>query len=241
MAQQQVLTKTLTTSSSGMLGFFSSGAVLYTSGSSAAVGTSSGSVGTLLDTGRRIIVWSSAAASDSLTITLTGLSSGGDLMSETIVGSSAAGSVRTTVQDFYQVTAITYSSSLNVRMNVGTSSRAGTPWITANIWATPFDLTAVVTTTTSSNSILTNFECTLDDITQTVPSPSRSWSSNQALTVPFYPAPFISQSAGSTFVSSTGGLIASGNITTPISAWRITLTSSSSNAGTVGVTVLQSG
>jgi hypothetical protein len=196
----------------------------------------------LLDTGRRIVGWSSAAASDSLLITITGLSSGGDLMSEAIPGSSAAGATRTTVQDFYQITAITYSSSLNVRMNFGTSSRAGTPWMVTNTWATPFDLTVNITMSSTSNSMLANFETTLEDITQaTIPGPTKTVSSTPTTVVPWYPTPTILQIAGSTFVSTIGDATTTANITTPIAAWRATLTSSSSTAGIMGVSVLQSG
>ena len=241
MAQQTTLNKSITTSSSGMLGFFSSQTVLYTSGSSAAIGTSSGSVATTLDTGRRIIFWSSAAASDSLTITLTGLSDSGDPVTERIIGSSAAGSLRTTVQDFQSLTSVTFSSSLNVRMNIGTSSRAGTPWITTNSWATPFDLTAVLTQTSTANGVSANFECTLEDITQTIPGPNKVLASSNPVIVPWYPTPFISQIAGSTFVSTAIDATTVANFTTPIAAWRVTLVSSSSNASQLGVSVLQAG
>ena len=242
MARPITLTKSLTTSSSGMLGWFSSGAVLYTSGSSAQIGTSSGSVATALDTGRRISVWSSAAASDSLIVTITGLSEGGDPVTERILGSSAAGALRTTVQDFASVTSITFSSVLNVRINVATSSRAGTPWIVTDTWAVPFDLTAQITMTSTANSVLANFECTLEDITQIgTQGPTKYLSSSNPVVVPWYPTPFISQAAGSTFVSTTGDAVTNANFTSPISAWRVTITSSSSNASQMGVSVLQSG
>jgi hypothetical protein len=240
MAQPTLLNKSITTSSSGMLGFFSSQTVLYTSGSSAQIGTSSGAVASLLDTGRRIIFWSSAAASDSLIITLTGVSDSGDAVTERILGSSAAGSIRTTVQDFQSVTSVTFSSSLNVRMNMGTSSRAGTPWITTNSWANPFDM-AVQLTFTATGTASANFECTLEDITQTVPGPNKLLSSSNPQIVPWYPTPFISQTPGSTFVSTAIDAVTTANFTSPISAWRVTLISSSSNASQLGVSVLQTG
>jgi hypothetical protein len=241
MAQPIVLNKSVTTSSSGMLGFFSSGTVLYTSGSSAQIGTSSGAVATTLDTGRRIIVWSSAAASESLIITLTGLSDSGDVVTEKLLGSSAAGTLKTTVQDFASVTSVTFSSSLNVRLNLGTSSRAGTPWITTNSWADPFDM-AVALTFTATGTASANFECTLEDITQIgTPGPNKLLSSSNPQIVPWYPTPFISQTPGSTFVSTAIDAITTANFTNPISAWRVTLISSSSNAAQLGVSVLQAG
>lgn len=242
MGLPTTLIKSITTSSSLQLGFFSSQTVLYTSGSSAQIGTSSGAVASALDTGRRISVWSSAAASDSLICTITGLSSSGDLVTEQILGSSAAGALRTTQQDFYIVNSITFSSSLNVRMHVATSSKGGTPWIVTNTWANPFDMMASITLTSTANGVAANFECTLEDITQaTQPGPTKFLSSSNPVVVPWYPTPFISQITGSTYVSTTGDAVTTANFTSPISAWRVTLTSSSSNAAQMGVTVLQSG
>jgi hypothetical protein len=245
MAQQQFLTKTLTTSSSGFLGLYSSGATnptAYTSGATAAITTSSGSVATNLDTGRRIVVWTSSIASDNMLITLTGLASNGlSPMSETIRGSCAAGITNTTVQDFYNLTSITMSSAPTAGVHFGTSSRAGTPWMVTNTWATPFDLTVNITMSSTINSLLANFETTLEDITQdTIPGPTKFLSSSPTVQVPYYPTPIILQVAGSTFVSTVIDA-QTANITTPIAAWRVTLTSSSSTAGSMAVSVLQSG
>lgn len=240
--QPITINKSLATSSSGLLGFFSSQTVQYTSGSSAQIGTSSGAVATNLDTGRRITVWSSALASDSLAITITGVSSNNNSVIETILGSCAAGVVRTTVQDFYKVNSITFSSSLNVKMNVAVSSKGGTPWIITDTWRNPFDMMASITLTSTANSVLANFECTLEDITQSaVPGPTKYLASSNQTVVPWYPTPFISQISGSTYVSTTGDAVTTANFTAPISAWRVTLTSSSSNAAQMAVTVLQSG
>jgi hypothetical protein len=244
MGQPVSLTKALVASSSLALGLFSSAATtLYTSGSSAQIGTSSGAIATLLDTDRRIIIWSTGGDLTGLTVKITGTNSGGDIVIETVVGSSASGVVRTTVQDFNSVTSIVFSSlnPIAAALHVATSSRGGTPWITTNTWADPFDLTALLTLSATNNSMSANFECTLDDVVQTTPQAVRAISSTPTTIVPWFPLPFISQTPGSTFISTAIDAVTMGNITTPIAAWRVTLTSSSSTAGTCGVTVLQSG
>jgi hypothetical protein len=245
MGQQIVLNKTLVASSSLTLGLFSSAATTaYTSGSSAQIGTSSGAIATTLDTDRRIILWSTGGDLTGLTAKITGTNAEGDTVVETVVGSSASGVVRTTVQDFNSVTSIVFSSQnpIAAALHVAISSRGGTPWTVTNTWADPFDLTAVITMSATGNSMAANFETTLEDITQaTIPGPTKTISSTPTTIVPWYPTPVILQAAGSTFVSTAIDAVTVGNITTPIAAWRVTLTSSSSTAGTMGVSVLQSG
>jgi hypothetical protein len=244
MAQQTILTKTLSASSSNFLGSFSSAAtMLYSSGVTASVGTSSGAVATALDTQRRITVWSTAADQSSLLITLTGLSDAGRTVTETITGSTAANTVtRTTVQDFAKVNTVAFSSSpIEGAIHIATSSRGGTPWVAADTWRNPFALAAAITMTATNNSMSANFECTLEDITQaTVPSP-KFLSSTPTIPVPYFPTPFIPQVAGSTFLSTAIDAITMGILAGPIAAWRCTLTSSSSTAGMMRVVALQAG
>jgi hypothetical protein len=242
MAQQISLTKTLVASSSLALGLFSSaGTTLYTTGSSASVGTSTGAVATALDTGRRIILWSTGDNSG-LLISLSGQTSAGRPVTETLSGSLAS-SFRETKQDFYIVTSVSFSSQnpINSAQHVATSSHGGTPWITTDTWRNPTDLTAQITLSATNNSMSANFECAVDDITQITPNAVRTISSDGSNPVPWYPLPFISQQAGSTFISTCIDALTVGTITTPIAAWRMTLTSSSSTAGIATVSVLQSG
>jgi hypothetical protein len=244
MAQPLVLTKSLSASSSNFLGSFSSAApALYSSGAVASVGTSSGATATPLDTQRRITVWSTAADQSSLLITLTGLSDGGRPVVETITGSTAANTAtRTTQQDFRSITSISFSSApIEGAIHIATSSRGGTPWIAADTWRNPFNLSAAITMTATGNTMSANFECTLEDITQaTVPSP-KFLSSASSIAVPYFPTPFIPQIAGSTFISTAIDSITMGSLTAPISAWRVTLTSSSSTAGMMRAIGLQAG
>jgi hypothetical protein len=245
MAQQTTLTKTLVASSSLALGLFSSAATtLYTSGSSAQVGTSTGAVATQLDTARRIAIWSTAADMSGLLVTLSGLSSGNDSVVETIIGATASGVVRETKQDFATVTSVAFSSQnpIAAALHIATSSHGGTPWIVADTWRNPFNLAAQITLSATGNSLSANFEYTLEDITQaTIPGPTKVVSSTPTTVLPWFPTPAISQIAGSTFLSTAIDAVTAGVFTAPIAAWRVTLTSSSSTAGQMGVSVLQSG
>lgn len=236
--QQITLSKVITASSSLTLGAYSTAATtVYTSGVGYAIGS-----GSSLDTGRRITVWSSAADASALRITITGRSEEGSRLVETIVGSTTGASPRTTAQDFAYVDSVTFSSQspLGAIVHLGTSSQGGTPWKTVSLWANPFNLSVGVTLSATSNSVKTNFECTLDDITQTIPSAAKTLSSATTV-VPFYPTPFIPQVVGSTVLSTATDAFTVGNLTAAVAAWRITLTSSSSTAGVAGITAVQAG
>jgi hypothetical protein len=242
--QQTVLIKSLSASSSLQLGSFSSAATtLYTTGSSASVGTSSGAVATQFDTSRRVTIWSSAVDLSGLLVTINGVTSAGNKVTETLAGPIGT-SVRTTIQDFYQVNSILFSSQnpLAGILRVALSTRAGTPWIVADTWRNPFDMTVQLSFSSTANSMSANFETTLEDITQaTLPGPTKFLSTTATTVVPWYPTPTILQLPGSTFVSTAIDAVTMANITTPIAAWRVTLISSAVGAGTLGVSVLQSG
>jgi hypothetical protein len=243
--QQTILTKALSASSSNTLGSFSSAATtLYTSGANFTVGTASGAVATPLDTQRRIALWSTAADQSSLLVTLTGLNDNGDIVKESIIGSTAASTItRTTVQDFATVTSVSFSSApLEGALHIATNTKGGTPWILADTWRDPFSLGAVITLSSTVNSMAANFEITTEDITQSyVPGPTKVISTSPSVTVPWYPTPVISQVAGSTFLSTAIDAATLGVFTAPFAAWRVTLTSSSSTAGAAGIEVLQAG
>lgn len=237
--QQISLSKVITASSSLTLGAYSTAATTaYTSGVGYAIGS-----GSSLDTGRRITVWSSAADASGLRITITGRSEENDALVETIVGSTTGGAPRSTVQDFAYVDSVTFSSQnpLGAIVHIGTSSQAGTPWKTVSLWANPFNLSVGVTLSATTNSVKTNFECTLDDITQTIPTAAPKTLSSATTVVPFYPTPFIPQVAGSTVLSTAIDAFTVGNLTAAVAAWRVTLTSSSSTAGVAGITAVQAG
>lgn len=186
-----------------------------------------------LGTARRISYFSSVSADNSAVLfTLTGTNQGGAIISEVIRGSTATALVQTS-QDFLTVTSVVASCTVNAIANFGTSSLGGTPWYVVDTTRNPMAIAAGITFSTSANSMSAVFDVTLDDVTRTFPNPSLS-----------VPSVFNSTSGLGVAVSTNSwGLInnGNGNITAPIAAWRLTITSSSSGSGSISATVIQSG
>lgn len=210
---------------------------LLAAASSTSVGSfSSASVVTLscavLDTARRITIVGASALNNN-TFTITGLNQQGSVISEVIAPSTATPGVATTTQDFLKVTSVTLSCLLTSSGGglIGTTTQGGTPWTVVN---NDVDLTAVsfkLGITSASTVVAASFEYTMD-----YPFYNQQTGLWGGATPTQGPQPTIS-SLGSTATSSqTIGLI-----NFPISAWRVTVTSSSSSAGSVLATVLQSG
>jgi len=175
---------------------------------------------------------------------IAGLTDNGGLIKETIIGSSALNTItRTTVQDFASVTSVSFSSTpLEGALHIATNTKGGTPWIVTDTWKDPFSLSAVIILTSTVNGLAANFETTVEDITQSyIPGPTKVISTSPGTVVPWYPTPVISQTAGSTFLSTAIDAATMGVFTAPFAAWRVTLTSSSSTAGAAGIEVLQAG
>lgn len=188
-----------------------------------------------LDTQRRIIFTSTAADTSSLTLTFTGTHQGGGTVTESVRGSTAgAGSNATTLSDFLSVTSVAASSNANVPILIGTSSVAGTPWVYGNTWVTPPSYSAAIAI--SSSLATATWEFTLADPCNVYPYPST------AVTVPsVFASTGIAAAVGSSGASlGSSATLATGIHTGPITAWRVTLTSSSSTYLAVG-TVLQAG
>jgi len=185
-----------------------------------------------LDTGRRIVFYSTADAS-SMRFTISGYNESVNttLMSETVIGSTASGLAATTTADFYKVSAISVSSNANIPFIVGTSSVGGTPWKVVD-WSgyTPA-IGATLTFTTSANSMSGSIDLTMDDPTNTYSNPN--------LTVPGVIKSTSHVVAAST--TSYGIANVDANSIFPVAAWRMTLTSSSSGAGSLYGTVMVSG
>lgn len=212
------LTKNLGTGSSTGVGTFSSGGTVTLSTVTAA---------TNFATGRRLLIWGSSALG--ATVKITGLSEGGTPISESVASSTVVGGSAETTQDFASVTAITVSCAVaSTAGYIGTSSRGGTPWYVVDPTRNPMNVEFSLNP--SSTSILASLEYTLDypsyNVQQGVWNTANSTSG---------PAPTIS-SLGSSVTALTAGLI-----NFPISAVRVLLTSSSSAAGTINATILQSG
>lgn len=186
-----------------------------------------------LGTGRRIVFYSTADAS-SLTLTFKGYREGNTVttFTESVVGSTANGIAATTTADFISVSSVSYSSNANIPILIGTSSVGGTPWHLTNWHITPAQHCGTLNFSSTANGVTARYDITLDDPTGVYPNPNN--------TVPFV---FNSTSPVGTFASSNsmGGICVDGNTIQPMAAWRLTITSSSSGAGTVYGTVLEAG
>lgn len=218
--QPTYISKSLATASSTSVGSIST----------AAGGTVTLSCATL-DTARRISVFSASLSGPSYTI--TGLNQTLNQISEVISPSTTVVSVATTLQDFIKVTSVTLSCSVTNSSGgflIGTSSQGGTPWQATDTTRSIFNLAFNIDITSPSTVVVASFEYSMDYPAYDVQS--RTWA-GQNPTVG--PKPTIS-SLGSSLT-----LDGIGSITTPISAWRITLSSSSSSAGSVSAAVVQSG
>lgn len=180
-------------------------------------------------TGRRIIVWGSSALGAS--VTLTGLSETGGIIAETVTSSTTPGTAVATTQDFTRVTAVTVSCGVaSTTAYLGTNTQGGTPWYVVDTYDNPVNIAFLLDITSPSTVVAASFEYTFD-----YPSydpNTRSWA---GLTPAAGPRAVIS-SLGSSVTADANGVI-----TSPITAWRVTVTSTSSAAGSVGATVVQSG
>jgi hypothetical protein len=186
-----------------------------------------------LDTGRRVAIFSTAG-STSMAVTVTGIIEGGGVKTEVIIGSSSANTQINSIWDYTSLLSVTTSSAPNIVVNIGTSSMAGTPWRLTDWNKTPQDLSGQITFSTSANGMTGRFDVTLDDPTFvtgraspiTVPTVFNSTSlvGVQASTNSF--DRLAVNPAGTPF---------------PIAAWRLTITSSSTSAGSVSGAVFQGG
>lgn len=188
----------------------------------------------LLDTGRRIVFYSTADAS-TMTFTVTGIGSQrSKSFSETVVGSTASGVAATTTSDFLQVTSVAVSSNANIPFLIGTSSVGGTQWHLTNWQGTPpMQLGGMISLSSSANGMTGRIDITMDDPTLSYPCPNHGP----------VPAVFNSSSPiGQICSTNTWGIVnGDGNTLVPIVAWRLTITSSSSGAGEVYASIIQAG
>lgn len=186
-----------------------------------------------LDTQRRIVFTSTAADTSTLTLTITGTREGGGTVVESVRGSTAgAGTAATTTSDFLTVTAISASSNANVPILVGTSSVGGTAWKLTNWHVTPMQLGGAITLSSSGNGMTGFIDITMDDPTRVYP--------NNSFTVPnVYNSTSHLCTPAST--NTWGAINIDINVQVPITAWRLTITSSSSSAGSINAAIMQAG
>jgi hypothetical protein len=186
-----------------------------------------------LDTARRVAIFSTAG-STSMAVTVTGIIEGGGTKTEVIIGSSTANFQSNSVWDYISLTSVVTSSAPNIIVNIGTSSQAGTPWKLVDGNKTPQDLSGYITLSTSANSMSGRFDITLDD-------PTGITGRASPVTVPTV---FNSTSVvGAQCSTNTLGPlnVDAAGIMFPVAAWRLTITSSSTSAGTVSGAVMQTG
>lgn len=216
--------------------------IYVTKNLAAASSTSIGSISTaaggtvtlscaLLDTARRITVTCASLSGPNYVV--TGLNQSLNQISETIVPSTTVGSAATTTQDFIKVTSVLLSCSVTNSSGgflIGTSSQGGTPWRVVDTTRNPVNLQFGIDITSPTTAVLVSFEYTYDYPNY---NPVTGLWDGRAPTGG--PVPTISS------LGSSVSLDTIGNINYPIVAWRITLSSSSSGAGSVAASVLQAG
>lgn len=213
-------TKSLVTASSTSIGSIST----------AAGGTVTLSCVTL-DTARRISVASASLSGPNYTI--TGLNQSGNVISELIIPSTTVVSAATTTQDFLKVTSVVLSCAVTNSSGgfiIGTTTQGGTPWVPIDTTRNPINISFLLDVTSPSTVVVASFETTQD-------YPNYNQQANAWVGPPTNtgPRPTISSLGSSVTVDTAATL------TTPFVAWRMTITSSSSTAGSAAVSVLQSG
>jgi len=157
----------------------------------------------------------------------------GSQISETITTSTTVVSGGVTTQDFIKVTAVSVSCAFSNSSGggiIGTNTQGGTPWQVVDTTRNPISLEFNIDVTSPTTVAIVSFEYSMDY--PTYDQNTRLWGGAAPTAGP---RPTIS-SLGSSVTLDTIG-----NINFPIAAWRLTLTSTSSAAGSVAATILQSG
>lgn len=211
------LTKSLVTASSTGLGSISSAATPVVT-----VKTSA------LDTARRIQFSSTGGnISSGVTFTVTGTIEGGGTKIESIFSSTGAA---ITTLDFLSITSVVVSCG-TLPISIGTNTTGGTRWVVVDEYGMD-PINGSITFSSSSNSMTGSLEWTMDDPLGLFPI--------TRLGQP-YPQPtvWISSIVNGVTGATEGIINIDGQLPVPVSAVRLTITSSSSGAGTVYATILQ--
>lgn len=225
MTQPIYFSKSLVAASSNILGSITSGA------SNTAIFTTTLLSSITLDTPRRIQLASSVNVSSGMTFTLTGIIEGGGAKTESFFSSTGAA---ITTLDYQKITSISVSSTPNIPFTIGTNTTGGTSWRILD-YAHGGPVGGTITFSSSSNSMTGSLEWTLDD-------PGGNWPIiRPGIQFP-QPVPWGSSGPLTAATGAVQGLInLEGTLYTPAYAVRLTITSSSSTAGTVYATVLEQG
>jgi len=185
----------------------------------------------LLDTARRITVTSASLSGPVFTI--FGLNETLNPISETITPSTTVGSAATTTQDFIKVTAVTLSCAITNSSGgflIGTNTQGGTSWRPVDTFRDPINLGFDINVTSPSTVVLASLEYSMD-YPEYNPN-TRLWGG----ATPTQGPRAVISSLGSSVTADTIG-----SITIPFAAWRLTITSTSSAAGSVIASVIQAG
>ena len=166
-----------------------------------------------LDVARRVLVTYGSEGSNR-TIQIVGGDRSGRPITETLTVTSGATGTVYTQQDFLTITGVNVYAAWTAAMTVGTNNIGSTPWIVVQRNVTPFNLGLALFTT---GTVTAQVDATIDD-PNALPT---------GLIVPG------SYTAMSTISSTTNG-----QITTPIVAYRLTITA---GQGTVRMASLQAG
>lgn len=192
-----------------------------------------------LDTQRRISIFSASASLAAFSFTITGTRQGAGVVTETITGPTSNTAVATTA-DFLSVTSIAASCApIATPAIFGTNTQGGTPWQSVNLDLTPIQIGGALVFSTTANGMAASIEITMDN--PFLPPPAYV-AGGLPYPINAQPAVFVSTAFSSVTSNNSDGINCIGaGLLVPIRAWRLTLTSSSSQAGNVNFTAIQAG
>lgn len=192
-----------------------------------------------LDTQRRISIFSASASLAGFTFTVVGTREGAGTVRETITGPTSNVAVAT-AQDFLSVTSILASCApIATPAIFGTNTTGGTPWQGINLDISPIQVGGAMTFSSTANSLTASVEYTMDNVFLPPPAQVPGGIPYPINTVPTI---FTSTTFSSRTSNNADGINVVGTATLiPFQAWRMTLTSSSSGAGSVNMSVIQAG
>lgn len=226
MANPVYLSKNLVAASSTGIGIISSAGVVTLNTSK-------------FDTQRRVTIWSTGATLASATFTVVGTREGAGIVTETITGVTSNAAVATT-QDYLSVTAVSVSSVITNQATLGTNTQGGTPWQSVNLHITPVQIGGAIVFTSTANGVIGQIDLTMDN---PFLAPPAQVPGGLPYPINAPPAVFTSTAFSSATNSNDidGVNVIGTGLLVPITAWRLTITSSSSGAGTVNFTAIQAG
>jgi hypothetical protein len=169
-----------------------------------------------LDAARRVLVTFGIEASNR-TVRITGTDRFGNGQVETLTIPSGGASTIATQQDFLTITEVRVFAAFSAAMSVGTNTTGSTQWFIVQNNITPFNLGLLFNVT---GTVTGQIDATLMNPNQALPT---------GLIVPDFYNP-----SGLTSITAT----ANGSVTTPIAAFRLTVTT---GTGSIRMSSIQPG